>query len=197
MPVNTLAGPRHGRGTLPWRILALTLPPLLLYLLLGPAPEALVYQRDAIAGGEWWRLLTGHWVHSDLQHLLFDVTALALVSCLFEKRPWWQPLLLLLTTTCILDIWLWWQMPWLHSYCGLSGLLNALLAAGLLLQWRQRDDWRYPLVGLLALIKLVTEMQLGDALFTNTAWGAVPEAHAIGMLAGVLFVLPALLLNRL
>ncbi|MEJ1335932.1 MAG: rhombosortase [Candidatus Sedimenticola sp. (ex Thyasira tokunagai)] len=177
---------RHDSRLLPWRTLALTLPALLLYWLLGPAPEALVYEREAIAAGEWWRLLTGHWVHSDLQHLLFDVAGLAITAYLFEKSPLWQLLLLLATATVVIDAWLWWQMPWMQAYCGLSGLLNALLACGLLTLWRSRNDPAYLLIGSLATLKIAVEISQGNAIFTSTAWAAVPEAHAAGLVAGLL-----------
>ncbi|MES9857394.1 MAG: rhombosortase [Sedimenticola sp.] len=177
---------RHYSQRLPWRTLSLTLSALLLYWLLGPAPEALTYEREAIAAGEWWRLLTGHWVHSDLEHLLFDVTAMAIVLYLFEKSPLWQLTLLLTTATVVIDAWLWWQMPWLQSYCGLSGLLNALLSCGLLVLWKRSSDPAYLLIGALAALKITIEISLGDTLFTTTAWAAVPEAHAAGMVTGLL-----------
>jgi hypothetical protein len=65
-----------------------------LWLSLGPVPEALVFDRSAIAAGEWWRLLSGHWVHSDDRHALWDIAALALVGSLVEGNgrgrlaPW-------------------------------------------------------------------------------------------------------------
>jgi len=49
--------PRHGGFTLPWRALLLTSIATAAYLLLGPAPESWVWDRTAITGGEWWRLL--------------------------------------------------------------------------------------------------------------------------------------------
>ena len=56
-------------GKAPW--LSLTLAGLTagLFAAFGPAPEAWVYDRAAIESGEWWRLISGHWVHSDGAHL--------------------------------------------------------------------------------------------------------------------------------
>ncbi|HEV7714381.1 MAG TPA: hypothetical protein VGO53_02230, partial [Steroidobacteraceae bacterium] len=44
---------------------------LLLPELNGDAARAgLRYERMAIAAGEWWRLITAHFVHIDLEHTL-------------------------------------------------------------------------------------------------------------------------------
>ncbi len=77
-------------------------------------------------------------------------------------------------------------MPWMQAYCGLSGLLNALLACGLLIHWKRRSDPVYLLIGALAGLKIAVEISLEGALFTTTAWASVPEAHAVGMVTGLL-----------
>jgi len=82
--VQTLSDIESVRGgpTPPWRTLFLTGLALALYLLAGPAPEAWVYDRMAIADGELWRLMTGHLVHADGSHALWDIAALALLGAI-------------------------------------------------------------------------------------------------------------------
>lgn len=181
--------PRHGGFMLPWRALLLTLIATTAYLVLGPAPEGWVYDRTAIAGGEWWRLLTGHWVHSDPRHALWDIVALLIFGLLFEARLGWRLPAVLLLATAGVDAWLWWGQPELQRYCGLSGILNGLLAAGLFQMWR---DLRHPVVLLTAaaaILKILVETQAGEALFTQTAWASTPMAHAAGFLSGAAFAL--------
>ncbi|MEJ1960855.1 MAG: hypothetical protein WDO56_04630 [Gammaproteobacteria bacterium] len=36
------------------------------------ARSALRYERVAIGAGEWWRLITAHFVHIDLEHTLLN-----------------------------------------------------------------------------------------------------------------------------
>jgi len=79
---------RHGRITLPWRSLLLGADAVFAYLVLGAAPGAWVFDRVAIAQGEWWRLVTAHWVHSDPAHAGWDVAALLLLGALFEARQY-------------------------------------------------------------------------------------------------------------
>jgi rhomboid family GlyGly-CTERM serine protease len=176
---------RHRSLRLPWRSLALGAAAAAAYLTLGPAPEGWIYDRGAIAHAEWWRLLTGHWVHSDPGHARWNITALMVAGIAFEARLGWRLLLALLLATAGVNAWLWWGEPGLQHYCGLSGILNGLLAAGLLQLWR---DLRHPVVLLTACgvaLKIVVEASLGQALMTQTAWPSVPATHAVGFLCGL------------
>ena len=172
--------------TLPWRSFLLGAGALAAYLVLGAAPEAWVFDRVAITQGDWWRLITGHWVHSDLAHAAWDITALLLFGALFEARLKWRLPLALLVATVGVDLWLWWGEPALLYYCGLSGILNGLLITGLLYLWR---DLRHPLILLTAAgaaLKILVEINVGQALFTQTAWPSVPTVHAAGFLSGLI-----------
>ena len=180
-------GTSHGGITLPWRSLLLGVAAIAAYLSLGPAPEAWVFDKAAIAQGEWWRLLSGHWVHSDLSHAVWDITALLLFGALFEERLQWRLPLALLVATAGVDAWLWWGDSALQYYCGLSGILNGLLIVGLLDLWR---DNRHPLILLTAVgaaLKIILEIHMGQALLTRTAWPSVPVVHAAGFLSGLLW----------
>ena len=83
-------------------------------------------------------------------------------------------------------MWLWWGEPALDYYCGLSGILNGLLITGLLYLWR---DLQHPLILLTAAgaaLKIIVEINVGQALFTQTAWPSVPTVHAAGFLSGLI-----------
>jgi rhomboid family GlyGly-CTERM serine protease len=180
---------RHGGITPPWRTLMLTGLALALYLWGGAAPEAWVYDRLAIAQGEWWRLISGHWVHSDLEHAVWDIGALSVLGLLFESRLKGDLFSVLALGTLGIDLWLWFLQPSLHYYCGLSGILNGLLALGLLQWWR---DERHPLIwmtGLGAVLKIVWETATGGALLTSTVWPSVPEVHGVGFICGLLLAI--------
>ena len=182
------AGGRHGSITLPWRCMLMGGVAVLAYLVLGAAPDALVFDRVAIAQGEWWRLLTGHWVHSDPAHVGWNITALLLLGALFERRLQWRLPLALLIGTVGVNAWLWWMDPALRYYCGLSGILNSLLIVGLLQLWRDCRDPLVLLTGVAAAAKILLEISLGQTLLTQTAWPGVPAVHAAGFLCGLVFV---------
>jgi rhomboid family GlyGly-CTERM serine protease len=181
--------PAHWSKGVPWLTLATAVLALFLYLLAGPAAPELVYDRAAVEAGQWWRLLTGHLVHSDASHLGWDLAGLLILGWLFERRlPGWKITVVLLSGMMAVDAWLWWG-PAPLRYCGMSGFLNTLLASGLVQQWRTNRDWLLPLVGLGAIFKIIWEALHGQALFTATAWPSVPLAHAAGFAGGVLAAL--------
>jgi rhomboid family GlyGly-CTERM serine protease len=178
---------RHGGIMLPWRSILLGTGAVLAYLVLGAAPEAWVFDRVAITHGEWWRLFTAHWVHSDTAHAGWDITALLVLGVVFEARLQWRLPLAFLIGTIGVDVWLWWGIPALCYYCGLSGILNSLLIVGLLQLW---CDIRHPLIlltGVSTVVKLLVEINTGQALLTQTAWPSVPTVHAAGLLCGLVF----------
>jgi len=50
------------------------------------AAELLAWDREAIAGGEAWRLFSGLWVHLSPSHLVWNLAALGAAGALLESR---------------------------------------------------------------------------------------------------------------
>ena len=146
--------------------------------------EALRYQRAAIGQGEWWRLVTAHWVHLGALHLVFDSAGLLLLWALYARalgpRHW---LLVLLCATAAIDAGLWWGEPQLQWYVGLSGLLHGAWAAGALAVALRRDRLGWLMLAILAL-KLSLEQRAGASLLLG-AMPVVTAAHAYGALGGL------------
>ncbi len=80
----------HGSQKLPWRTALLTVLAAGAYFVFGSAPEAWVFDREAISQGEFWRLASGHWVHSDFEHGFWNIGALGLLGMLFENQLKWR-----------------------------------------------------------------------------------------------------------
>ncbi len=179
----------YDRGSLrlPRFTLLLTLVCIGLYTLLGPAPAALVFDRGAVAQGEWWRLVTGHFVHGDVQHALWNITALAILAAILERRGACYLGWVVAFGIAAVDLWLWWGTSSLEWYCGLSGLLNTLLVVVLIDVWLETRRPLVAIIGVMLVAKLTLEIALNQALFTHTAWPSVPWAHAAGFAGGLLF----------
>ena len=168
----------------------------------GPAwTQALCYQREAIGQGQIWRLVSAHWVHLGVRHLLLDSAGLALLWALYarELRPaaW---LAVLLAATAAIDAGLWWGEPQLQWYVGISGLLHAVWAAGAAAMafghtsapghtpapGRAPQGGRLHGALMLALLagKLLVERRAAVSLF-DSGLPVVTAAHLYGALAGL------------
>ncbi len=159
------------------------------YLLLGPAPAGLKLERQAVANGEIWRLLTGHLVHADPAHLSWNLGAFLVLSGLYElqERPGPGRYFGLIAAGALaVDAWFWWLQPGLPVYCGLSGVLNGFFAVLAVFLWRRTRHPAIALAGLAAIAKIAVEAGLGAPLLPTTTWAAVPGANAAGFAAGLL-----------
>lgn len=147
--------------------------------------DRLVYDREAILGGEVWRLLTGHLVHFSPSHLVMDVAALALAGSLLELRTCVPRPILFLVAPGVISLVLLLFEPAMARYGGLSGLATTtmvylalhMLADGLL----ARTLGLAALVGLAA--KITLEWNGSSPLFATMADDSVvaaPLSHAAG-----------------
>lgn len=147
---------------------------------------ALRYDRTAIANGEIWRLVAGHWVHLGTGHFVLNAAGLVLVWYLaggaYSKLQW---LLVIAGSLVVMDAGFWILMPELDWYVGLSGLLHGMLAAGVVGLWRHRRSEAVVIASVLA-AKLAYEIVVGPLPGSAaTAGGAViTEAHLFGALGG-------------
>jgi len=182
-PVNRLAqvaaALQWDRGRWVWLLLILLL--LGMVLALGDSGSALLrYDRGAIAGGGWWRLLTAHVVHLDAHHLALNELGLVLMWALFaadyDAVDW--SLIVLSGALCI-SSGLWWLSPRVEWYVGASGVLHAILGAGIARHLVRRDWDRWILLAALA-AKLLYE-QLGG----HEPPLVVVDAHLYGALGGL------------
>ena len=173
---------------LPWLTLSFGVGLSLLYGLFGPAPEALLFDRERILAGEWWRAATGHLVHADPAHLYWNVAALLGLGLAYEglRRPGAAAYLgLVLAGMAAVDLWLLWLEPALARYCGLSGALNALFAGLVLALWRETRNPLALIVLAGGLAKIAFEAAQGAALLPTSSWSPVPGAHLAGIAAGL------------
>jgi len=150
----------------------------------------LLYDRAAIAGGEVWRLATGHFLHVDLPHLAWNVSALLGLGWLFEEAAGEGAgrLAAAATAGCAgVSVWLLLAEPDLARYCGLSGALNAVYAVLLVDLWRRTGWMACPALIAADAAKIAWEWSAGDALLTAISWPSIPGAHAAGLATGLLY----------
>ena len=158
---------------------------LLLTELLGESGRHwLRYDRGLIDAGEWWRLITGSFVHLGWWHLFLNEMGLAVFVLLCP-----QPLSLAVWTRRLLvlslgmSLGLYFFVPRLVSYVGMSGVIHGLFVLGLVPQVLKKD-----LIALGCLLyllgKLAWELFSGAPVSDETALGGsvVLESHLFGTL---------------
>jgi rhomboid family GlyGly-CTERM serine protease len=152
------------------------------------AQLALRYDRDALAAGQWWRLLTAHVIHLGFEHALLDMAGLALMWALFARDYPWRGWLLILGLSVLgVDAGLWLLSSTTQWYVGSSGVLHGVLAAGAVahLRSRQPDGW---VLAAFLLGKLVYEQSAG-ALPLTAGGAVIVDAHLYGAVGGALAAL--------
>lgn len=115
----------RARAELPVATAAVVLAALLVFVI--PGGFALtVFDRDAVAAGEWWRLLTGSLAHYSARHLAGDVVIVAFGGWVAERHDRRALLVLLGGAMLASTIGALVASPQRNCYAGLSGVGYAL-----------------------------------------------------------------------
>lgn len=150
--------------------------------------ELLKYDRPAIQDGEYWRLLTGHFVHLGNSHLLLNLAGLVLSWLLvgrnYATSRW---LVVLLLSVAAISAGFWFLDKNLLWYVGLSGVLHGLMLAGAI-QGLKSLPGESAVICVLVISKLVYEQLVGPLPGSESASGGdvVVNAHLFGAIGGVL-----------
>jgi rhomboid family GlyGly-CTERM serine protease len=183
---------------IPYASLLLTAAALVIYALPGAA-TMLQYDRTAIAAGELWRILSGHWTHHSASHLFWNVLAFLILAAQCERLNRFSFYTCLTSSAILIPLALLVTAPQLQINRGLSGIDSALFA--LLLATLLREE--IPRQRLLPLATLCTFLLL---FVTKTGYEAVtaqgvfvdslgdnfvpvPLAHVMGVIIGILISL--------
>ena len=149
------------------------------------------YERDALAAGELWRLITAHLVHLGWGHLWLNLIAFILMALLFGDLMTAADWVIagLLGAACI-DIGLYLYHSELGWYVGLSGVLHGLMVIGAFALVRARSPVGHVLLAGVA-AKLTWEQFMGPLPFSEATSGGpvLVEAHLYGTIGGVAAVL--------
>jgi rhomboid family GlyGly-CTERM serine protease len=154
--------------------------------LAGDAGRLLLrYDRAGLAAGQWWRLLTAHVVHLDLEHAALNSLGLVLMWAVFARdyrpRQW---LAIVLGAVAAIDAGLWLRDSTVGWYVGSSGVLHGVMAAGTLAHLRRRDFDGWILAAFMV-TKLGYEQSAGALPFSDSGAGVVVDAHLYGALGGL------------
>ena len=153
--------------------------------------ELLRYDRAAIADGEYWRLLSGHFAHLGYPHLLLNLAGLLLVwllvGRLYSTRRW---ILVAAISVLAMDAGFWFLDAGMRWYVGLSGMLHGLLLAGAIREIRSLPG-ESMVICVVVVAKLAYEQLAGPLPGSESAAGGavVVNSHLYGAIGGALAAL--------
>ncbi|MEG0201484.1 MAG: rhombosortase [Comamonas sp.] len=151
--------------------------------------ELLRYEVQAQALGQWWRMLTAHWVHLSWAHMAINACGL-LLCCALADAMW--TVRRLLTSMAVLgamvSLLLWGISPQVNDYVGLSGVLYGLIVWMLLPPVLLHRDGMAAMVLLVVMGWLGWQSWVGPDLREQRLIGGyiVTQAHWYGVLGGIL-----------
>jgi rhomboid family GlyGly-CTERM serine protease len=142
------------------------------------------FDRAAIGAGQWWRLLTAHFVHLDAGHAFLNGLGVVLMWALFARDyspARWAAIYLFAALT--ISAGLWFLDPELEWYVGASGALHGVMTAGTLAHLRRRDldGW---ILAAFIVAKLCYEQFAGSMPFAGAA-NTIVDAHLYGAVGGL------------
>ncbi len=149
------------------------------------------YQYDWLAKGEYWRLLSAHWVHVNWRHVMLNAAGLLL--CMSIASPRWlirQWVVYHLILALGISILFYLRNPQLEWYAGYSGVLFGLyLLAAIDLYPREK------IVALLlaaaisikVILEQTSDLKLDSSEFIGTP--VIIDAHLYGLLLGLTIAL--------
>jgi rhomboid family GlyGly-CTERM serine protease len=174
---------------------------LLVCLQLLPADlhRSLWYQREAIAGGEYWRLLSGNLVHLGWRHLALNVGALLLgIWVFYPARSPVGWIIAQIVCSVVSSLGLYVFSPEVNWCVGMSGALHGLLIIGAVDWIRQGDRVGWVLLAIW-IAKLGWEQASGSMPLSTEMIGApvIIDAHLWGAVGGFMFAAGEAAVRRL
>lgn len=138
---------------------------------------------------EYWRLISGHLVHSSLSHAFWDISLFALLSAYLEKKDP-QRLMMGITLAVVgLSAFMLTPLVEIERYSGLSGVIYCLLIMAYL-EWQKKHSMLIGLIpAVLVIGKTLMEWQSSEAVFVSDGWSVFVEAHLLGAAIGIAAIL--------
>lgn len=161
--------------------------------------DLLGYNVNLISKGEVWRLITGHFLHTNNAHLLLNLAGLTLLWCLhgqyFKTKHY---LMMFLSCGLLTSIMLYFFSPDLIKYVGLSGVLHSVFVIGAIKDIQHNLTSGYLLLlGVAA--KIIHEQMYGadSEISALIAANVAIDAHLLGAISGIIFLAVLFLIRKI
>lgn len=143
------------------------------------------WEHDAIISGQWWRIVTGNFAHTNIYHLTMNLLGLWIICFIFRthlKVKSFCCILLCLSTLIGISL----LFTSIDIYVGLSGVLHGIFAYYALVEYRQGNKSSIWLV-IGVVVKVLWEQVFGSQTGSEGLIGAsvATSAHLCGVIGGL------------
>ncbi len=173
----------------PWATTLTTVIALTVFLW-PAAAAALVYDRSRVLQGEWWRILTGNWVHFTRSQLFWNLAVLVPAGLWSERQAAARTRWLFLAAPLLIGVIVFNIEADISRFGGLSGVAAGVVVLLALNQLRvaETDRWFWRFVILLVALKIAAEAMLASpwlAHYPDPTARSVALTHLAGVAAAV------------
>ncbi|WP_440874229.1 rhombosortase [Thalassotalea sp. PLHSN55] len=159
---------------------------------------SLIYKKSLIENGEYWRLFSSHFFHTNLNHLLLNLGGLLLLWSLHGHAYSVKNYsVLFIFSALVTGLGIYFFNPEINQYVGLSGVLHGIFVWGAIMDVLQKDKTGYLLL-IGVWLKIAHEQYFGaseDTIALIAANVAV-DAHLYGAIAGTIVAVITIILNK-
>jgi rhomboid family GlyGly-CTERM serine protease len=170
---------------------------LLAFIFDGYLSDTFVYQRILVTQGEMWRVLSGHFFHTNGFHFLLNSAAVVMLWALHGQFYTIKKYLIVFwVSACICAVGIHWFSLNIDQYVGLSGILHGLFIWGAIEDIKAKERTGYLLL-IGVILKIAHEQYYGASADVAELIGATVaiNAHLWGAIGGLLAVIILMLLN--
>lgn len=167
--------------------LALGLICLFVYAITPKEISIFDYNREYIIDGEYWRIFTCNFNHTNIYHLILNLSGLAVIGGLHsEYYSGTRFSLLIIYLSLAVGTGIYLYSPFVQNYVGLSGVLHGLLAVGAIVDlFKKRYSGLILLSGVAAKV-FGEQFFSADTGVTDLIEATIlTDAHLYGFLAGL------------
>lgn len=171
---------------------------VIMFVLQWLGPELFRLQMDQLKNNQWWRLLTGHWVHANWIHFSLNMTGFLLCQALTGVNwSFWQWLWRIVVLSMGISAGFYLLHPEINWYVGFSGVLFGLYVMASFSSLAQQVFMSSALL-LLVGVKIILEQVSSVNISTSELIGVpvLVDAHLYGVLLALLIVAIQMLVNR-
>lgn len=172
-----------------------------LILIIGQILQTdILFDRNAINSGHWWKLLSGNFTHSNIPHLLLNLSGVWLLGMLFIDTLTSKTFILsTLFLALIVGFGLFYFTPELNRYYGFSGILYGLYFIAAVSAILKNDRFTGISVALLIAGKIIWDYFTGGNQSSAELIGipVANDAHLYGFIGAIIIVIFLLMNWRL